>query len=330
MYSGTETRLRTSYAKLKQDAIQPVKLLGLDHPGSDYPTIIRNDRNTESIETSDFDNDRVIDWTAAWSMRQRRLVFIPTGMIFRDHPDFQTNSLGTIDSRGCGAGLTFDEAIVQGCYDIIKGDAAALWWLNRIVRPEISADMIDGSDKLSTLLHGNGGNRDIHLLDLTTDAGIPVVAAVSADNHGKRIAIGLGCDIEPAGAAFAAIEDHDMALHEVGAKNGFWTQQLLGDHFHLVPEGTSRLPGRDRSTMPVDMVKTKCLEILSRMANDVIVANLSKPETGVHCVRVLAPGLCDTGMRFAVDRLSYGPVASGWSVSPSDTTDCNPISYPFH
>ena len=256
-------------------------------------------------------------------------MFIPTGLIYRDHPDFRKSGLAAADTRGCGAGITFDEAIVQGCYDLIMRDAAALWWLNRVIRPEISADGIDDSEILSTLLHVNGHDRHIRMIDLTTDAGIPVVAAVSADGDGRRIAIGLGCDVDPAGAIFAAIEDYDMVLHGIDPTDHPWAREQLADHCYLMPKGMQTSPGPDRSEMPIGTVKSVCLKTITRMSQDVFVANLSKPGTGLQSVRILAPGLCHTAMRFAVDRLGYGPVASGWTTSPSDVTATNPVPYPF-
>ena len=49
------------------------------------------------------------------------------------------------DSNGCAAGNTLEEAIVQGFLELVERDAYAIWWYNRLQRPELDLGQFDDS-----------------------------------------------------------------------------------------------------------------------------------------------------------------------------------------
>ena len=49
------------------------------------------------------------------------------------------------DSNGCAAGNTLEEAIVQGFLELVERDSYAIWWYNRVQRPEVDLGQFDDS-----------------------------------------------------------------------------------------------------------------------------------------------------------------------------------------
>jgi ribosomal protein S12 methylthiotransferase accessory factor len=123
-----------------------------------------------------FDKDAEIEWSPVWSLRDGRFKHLPTSLLYfayRGSAGFQA------DSNGCAAGNTVEEAIVQGFLELVERDAYALWWYNRVPRPEVDLAKFDDSyvhDLRNQL--GETGRR-LWVLDITSDLGIPSYVAVA-------------------------------------------------------------------------------------------------------------------------------------------------------
>lgn len=104
---------------------------------------------------------------------------LPTATLY-----FDTSSGGTrdglwADSNGNAAGSSPEDALVQGFLELVERDAVALWWYNRLRLPGVDLDAFD-EPWLSGLRDALGrAGRQVWALDLTSDLGIPVMAAVS-------------------------------------------------------------------------------------------------------------------------------------------------------
>ena len=78
--------------------------------------------------------------------------------------------------------------------ECVERDALALWWHGGQGAPTVPTALIDERHpRLSWWLDNRA--RRTRLYDLTTDLGVPVVAAVSADAAGRSVA--LGCAARP-------------------------------------------------------------------------------------------------------------------------------------
>ncbi len=113
-----------------------------------------------------FDPSAKIDWSPVWSLRDQRFKYLPTSLLyfFYRGPD-QINA----DSNGCAAGNTLAEAIVQGFLELVERDAYAIWWYNRLQRPQVDLGQFDDSyvRDLRALLAEDG--RRLWVLDVTSD-----------------------------------------------------------------------------------------------------------------------------------------------------------------
>ena len=87
-----------------------------------------------------FDPSARIEWSPVWSLRDKRFRYLPTGFLY-----FFYRGPGQInaDSNGCAAGNTLAEAIVQGFLELVERDTYAIWWYNRLQRPEVDLDQFD-------------------------------------------------------------------------------------------------------------------------------------------------------------------------------------------
>src|SRR6202012_2261941 len=90
------------------------------------------------------------------------------------------------DSNGSAAGNTLEEAILQGFLELVERDSVALWWYSRVRRPGVDLDGFAEPyyDRLRDQLRAQG--RELWAIDLTSDLGVPVFAALTRDTRGTE------------------------------------------------------------------------------------------------------------------------------------------------
>lgn len=201
------------------------------------------------------------------------------------------------DSTGCAAGADLEGAFAAGLRECVERDAVALWWHGRRAAGALALELIDASQpRLYWWLHQRA--RRTVLLDLTSDIGLPVVAAVSSDAGGGQVATGTAARPILAEAALAAVtemvqtevsmdfaraaEDPEVAEWDrVGSTEAVQFQAGAGPREHLAL-GHAALVGR-----------------LARLGHRVLGVELTLPGDPLRSVRVLVPGLC--AMRGRID-----------------------------
>jgi ribosomal protein S12 methylthiotransferase accessory factor len=119
------------------------------------------------------DADREIDWTQVWSLTNNEPKWVPTSYCYFGHPDAMHMPFCYSDANGNAAGNTLEEAILQGLLELVESDSIALWWYNRIPMPEVDLDSIEDPYTDQLLAFYRDMDRDLRLLDVTSDLGIP-------------------------------------------------------------------------------------------------------------------------------------------------------------
>jgi ribosomal protein S12 methylthiotransferase accessory factor len=126
-------------------------------------------------------------------------------------------------SNGSAAGTSWDAAALHGMLELIERDAASLWWRggNRggSIPPQHEAHIM--AEALLARLRQNATGRRSRLLDITTNIGVPCVAAVSCSANGFGFAFGLAARPTLKAAARSAILEMcqlELALAVVEAK----------------------------------------------------------------------------------------------------------------
>src|SRR6185436_13075976 len=112
-------------------------------------------------------------------------------------------------SNGNAAGNTLEEAILQGLLELVERDSAAVWWYNRLRRPAIALESFDEPYLEAARMHLRGHDRDLWVLDLTSDLGIPAAVAVSRriGDGAEEIMVGFGAHLDPRIAVLRAVTE---------------------------------------------------------------------------------------------------------------------------
>ncbi len=212
-------------------------------------------------------------------------------------------------SNGCAAGVTRNAARLTALWECIERDAVALWWHGGLPAGPLSLDLIDRQQpRLFWWLDGR--DRTTRLLDLTTDIGLPVVAAVSADPDGRHVALGSAARPLIADAALAAVTE--MVQTEVGmeeARLAHDPELLQWDAHASTLTQPQFQPVNDRpspvAVPDIDDLVTR----LVRLGHRVLAIDMTLPGDPLPSIRVFARGLCAMGSR--IDTVRFRRLCPG-------------------
>jgi thiazole/oxazole-forming peptide maturase SagD family component len=279
------------------------------------------------------DAAEVIDWTRGWSLTHRREVLLPAAYCYFSFPIAEAARYCYADSNGCAAGNTREEAILTGALELVERDAVSLWWYNRSRRPRVAIPTFRDRFFASVARWLAARGRNLEVLDLTSDVGIPSFAAVSWRVDGSRIVFGFGTHLNAREAIRHALIEmgQSLANGDQPPELGRWhTTATIHNQPYLVPQdgparNASDYPLRDRPDLRDD-VRT-CVQLASRRGLEVIVLDLTRVEIGFPVVRVVVPGLRSFAARLGPGRLYDVPVQLGWLGNPTPEKEMNPIPF---
>ncbi|WP_193102001.1 TOMM precursor leader peptide-binding protein [Burkholderia sp. Z1] len=271
----------------------------------------------------------VIDWTPAWSLVTGRRHLVPLSYCYAETPDSaQAHAACVHNPNGCAAGSSVDEAILQGMLELIERDAVAIWWYNRIPRPGIDLASFDDPyfDALVSEYAAFGWR--LWALDITTDLGVPTVAALAENPQDGRFSIGFGCHPDGQIAVQRALTEVNQLLDIAADAPHPWDRDKLLATGFLYPANGVRCTTRatwqptDAASLPTALAH--CVGRIAEAGMDVLVVDKTRPDIGLSVVQVIAPGLCHFWPRFGARRLYSVPVALGWRAQPCVEQELNP------
>jgi bacteriocin biosynthesis cyclodehydratase domain-containing protein len=287
-----------------------------------------------------FDPSALIEWSPAWSLRDRCFKYFPTSLLYYFHNGAGADQTSA-DSNGCAAGNTLEEAILQGFLELVERDSYAIWWYNRLQRPELDLDQIDDSyiRDLRTQLKDAG--RQLWVLDVTSDLGIPSYVAIShwKEDAQEYLEFGSGAHFDPRIAALRAITELNqffsislMTRRNAQASGSHgpcpWR---LDEHAYFLPSATRAVPPATRANfghLDHRAQVLACVELVKREGLDFLVLNQTRPDIGAPVARVIVPGMRHFYRRFAPGRLYDVPVKLGLRDSPIPESELNPYLPP--
>jgi ribosomal protein S12 methylthiotransferase accessory factor len=280
------------------------------------------------------DADARIEWSPAWSLRDQRFKYLPTGLLYFFYEDFHT------DSNGCAAGNTREEAIVQGFLELVERDAYAIWWYNRLQRPEIDLSQFDDSYIRDLRAQFVDYGRKIWVLDVTSDLGVPAYVAIMhwLQDGKENIEFGSGAHFDRRIAMLRSLTELSQFLSinviDGGGMRGDrstldgTTPLRLENYPFLTPAKHAVPPPQLGMTVPLDSVKEQveaCVEVARRAGYDFLVLDQTRPDVEVPVVRVIVPGLRHFYKRFGPGRLYDVPVKLGWLDQPLREDELTPF-----
>lgn len=343
IYQGDEIRVTRRFTDFPAgDAIHPNNvLLYSDEQSRREQAHDHGQDNAETPAPAPFDPSAAIEWSPVWSLRDQRFKYLPTSLLYFFYaglPGYRVHA----DSNGCAAGNTLEEAIVQGFLELVERDAYAIWWYNRLQRPQVDLTQFEDSyiHDLKALLADTG--RRVWVLDVTSDLGIPAFVTVAhwTEDGQEFVDFGSGAHFDPRIALLRAMTELNqfLSIGLMGARSqtpssheghhhdgpGF----RLEDHPYLMPHGTavmqSDLGARFGGFDTREQV-TACVDIVKRSGLDFLALDQTRPDIEVPVVRVIAPGLRHFYRRFAPGRLYDVPVKLGLRDRPLSEHELNPL-----
>ncbi|UOX90200.1 TOMM precursor leader peptide-binding protein [Amycolatopsis sp. FBCC-B4732] len=332
-YDGDEERVRASFRSLGDKAVHP-DTCQLFHERQFADRARINARHGPfQFVGEPFDDDEVLDWTPVWSLTRGEHRLFPTALLYFDAPGPPSV---LADSNGNAAGGTLEDAVLQGMLEVVERDAVALWWYNRTRHPAV--DLAASGDpwiaELREVYAGLG--REVWVLDVTSDLGIPVLAAVSRQVGGPREAImlGFGAHLDPAVALRRALTELNQLVPAVldGWDGGDdpdavrWLRDAtVATEPYLLPDPACHPLAPDLSSpdllADVHLVRAR----LEAAGLEVFVLDQTRPDIGLPVVKVIVPGLRGFWARFAPGRLYDVPVRLGRLTEPHGYDDLNPM-----
>jgi ribosomal protein S12 methylthiotransferase accessory factor len=336
IYQGDEIRITRRFTDFAPgDAIAPNDVLLFSdaqyrrrrQPGGDPH---------EAHATPDvFDPSAEIEWSPVWSLRDQRFRYLPTSLIyFFYRGPAEINA----DSNGCAAGNTLAEAIVQGFLELVERDAYAVWWYNRLKRPQVDLSHFHDSyvRDLQNQLTETG--HRLWVLDVTNDLDVPTYVAIShwTKDGRENVEFGSGAHFDPRIALLRALTELNQFLSIGLMGGGRGEKSSLDGTTPLRLENYPYLTPSDAAPVRPDVASTfgrldtrqqvaACVEVVTRRGLDFLVLDQTRPDIEVPVVRVTVPGMRHFYRRFAPGRLYDVPIKLGWLERPVPEDELNPI-----
>jgi oxazoline/thiazoline synthase len=286
-----------------------------------------------------FNPSAEIEWSPVWSLRDQRFKYLPTSFLYFFY-NGDSAPAGRIhaDSNGCAAGNTLEEAIVQGFLELIERDSYAIWWYNRLQRPQVDLSQFDDSYIRDLQAQFAATGRRIWMLDITTDLGIPSFVAISHATEGERelIEFGSGSHFDARIAALRSLTELNQFLslgltggRDPGSASHDAAAPLnLRGHPYLTPSNEPAVQldlSAKFSQLDTRGQVMACVDLIEQAGLDFLVLDQTRPDIEVPVVRVIVPGLRHFYRRFAPGRLYDVPVKLGWRDRPIAESELNPV-----
>jgi oxazoline/thiazoline synthase len=333
IFQGDEIRVTRRFTDFARgDAILPNEVLLF----SDTQYRQAGTPSTDSDEMTPpavlFDRSAEVEWSPAWSLRDGRFKYLPTSLMYFFYAGGSGANHFHADSNGCAAGNTLEEAIVQGFLELVERDSYAIWWYNRLRRPEVDLRSFDDSYIRDLQVQFGETGRRVWLLDITSDLGIPSYVALShaTENSQDIIEFGSGSHFDARIAALRSLTELNqfLSLGLAAGRNESVTPLRLQDHPYLTPSGEPPVRPDFSSRFGYSDTREQvlaCVALAKQNGADFLVLNQTRPDIEVPVVRVIVPGLRHFYRRFAPGRLYDVPVKLGWRDRPILESDLNPV-----
>ncbi len=342
---GDEIRVARRFSEFAggEEAIHPNDVQLFSENQLDNAESINAKGHPYNIVPPRLDPDAKIDWTPVWSLTQQRRRYLPTSILYSMLPEERGPADLVADSNGCAAGNTLEEAILQGFYELTERDAFAVWWYNRLRVPAVDLSSFDDEYLGSAPDYYGRHERDLWMLDVTSDIGIPTFVALSRrpDAETEDIIYGAGTHADPRIAALRALCELNQCLTWLprpGAGDGrpriddplalrWWKTARLADCSWLAPAPDE--PLRRASQYPVtEAADTRedvehCRSLVEARGMEFLVLDQTRPDIGMPVARVIVPGMRHFWARFAPGRLYDVPVHLGYREHPLSEAGLN-------
>ncbi|MEM1321310.1 MAG: TOMM precursor leader peptide-binding protein [Bacteroidota bacterium] len=347
VFRGEEPRIKASYRSLGTAAIHPNDCMLFSKEQYDQRDHWNGLESHFNVIPVRLDEAAEIDWSPLWSVSRQDYVYLPSAYCYYSHPENgKAGFFCAPDSNGCAAGNTREEAILQGFLELIERDSVCLWWYNRLRMPRLDLDSFQDAYANQLRTYHKSRHRDLWVLDLTADSGIPAFIAISARNDRmdfQDIVFAPAAHLDPRVALRRALTELNQMMPSVDSdlpKGEYWYDDpetvkwwrtsTTENQPYLLPDN-SQPPRKledfkQLSTTDIKDDLAYCCEVVDRMGLEMHILDQTRPDIGLYVVKVVIPGLRHFWARYASGRLYDVPVKMGWLPTAKKESELNPIS----
>jgi len=355
MYADDDLIL-ADYRSIASDAIDP----------RTFPLYSEREYAHSDGYLSRFIEDVPIRWVKGYSLTKQRAILVPASFVFTPYRFHNsTERIYSAISTGLACANSVEEAVFSGLCEVVERDAIMIMWLNRLSMPRVSLASTQ-SERIQALLRKWAACRaELHIVNITTDVGIPTFFGVVIDRSGSgpAVCVGAAAHLNPKLAVAKAIEE--TAHGRVYAKRlmrqrpkiaqevNLTKVTNLNDHvlLYCTPATSARLRFVYSSTQEIEINSIlnrfsendvlanihTCIELLAARCLEVIVVDITTPDiagVGFHVVKVLIPGMqpLSVGTKYLClggQRLYQVPYILGYTSTPTTEDSINRDPHPF-
>lgn len=264
-----------------------------------------------------FASDDVLHWVRGYDLIGGEEILAPACAVY--HP-FHLDDKPLINTHtdGIASGNTMEEAVFHGLMEVIERDA---WSIVKYFGDACDAIAIEDRPENQFLLDivdkFNRANIEITAKDITSNIGIPVIAAFSQDleQEGMIPIDGFGAHLDPKVAMSRALTETAATRALFIQKYGFdgLREDLTACYFMDSAEEDFRFFAHAEKTLAemevgyhddlLEDIKKSAGILQSHGYERLIVVDLTRPDCGLPTVRVIVPGM----EAFCFDKTRKGP-----------------------
>ncbi len=351
LFSGEEKRIRASLSELGSSAIHPNECMLFSERQFAERSVWNEKGARFQVVPKIMENDAQIEWSPVTGFVTGEQKYLPTQYLFYGYPSTESEFFSWADSNGNAAGSTFEDALIQGTFEVIERDAVAIWWYNRIQRPAIDLSKIESSFIRSVDDFLKSVSREFWVLDITTDLSVPSYVAITRRIHGptEDIVFGFGSHLDAKTAVERSISEMNQFLPPVMSHNqngetlyqfgdreiiDWWKSATVETESYLLPSGfDAELPssppsvlGSGKDTVRLTDVIDDLFDRFTSKGMDVYVLDQTRSDIGLPVAKVIVPGMRHFWARFAPGRLYDVPVELGWQKERTPENFLNPTA----
>jgi len=260
---------------------------------------------TDLILPPNVRTDVPLPWVEGYDIVYEETIYIPAHAVFHPIPSefpplFRTNT------NGLASGNTKEEALFHALTEVIERDA---WSLVEVTRTAGSKITISNLDIISDLINKfQKAKIDIYLRDITSDVGIPTIAAAADDIFLRDpilLTIGMGTHTSTKIAVIRALTEvaqsrltqihgarEDTTTAGLRKRIGYERMKRLNKYWFEAQDAIdfTNLRTYDSDDFLDDIFFIA--ESLKKQGMErVITVDLTRPEIGIPVIRVVVPGL---------------------------------------
>lgn len=356
---GRRTTVRDSYRNVAEHALDPVKV----------GVYAKEQYALPNFAFKPFHPDEPMEWVWGYSLLRQAPILVPQQLAY--YGSGCGHGFVYETSNGCALGGSLEEAILYGIMEVVERDAFLLTWYARLPLPEL--DPSSAGDAELELMIGRlraVAGFEVRLYNATMENGIPSIWALAKNRKaaGINLICAAGAHPDPIRAAKGAVheisgmtlnldkkfeanrERYRQMLHDPALVRGMEDHSML----YSLPEAEERLRFLLESNRPLSSFRDEfgqrpahpdltddlkdALQAFRELKLDVIVVEQTTPElqrNGLHCVKVLIPGMLPMTFGYHMTRLTglervlTVPAKLGYVKEPLSFEQLNPYPHPF-